>query len=300
MYRIYCDETWTAKHSKAKGAYHVFYGVMVDEAQEAVLLQAVNEFRQRRGLLTREGTSIEVKWQRVEDEWKQAKHHGHRNRYEELLDLFFASLEARKLSFGYMFLQSSEYRRVESDFQEKQPDNRHNFFFMLYFQFLYHCFIRTQVKQKPCEIYIDNRNMGEEDNQYDVSQLRDILNRRLHRDISPRNQPILSWEFQERLTESIQLVDLAESKQEPLIQLSDLCAGCIRYVLENQLPATPPKDQMLLFGETPSDDHITPGRHELVQYFYSKLRSIDRYKDINLLKVSRHYCFNIFPFEFGR
>ena len=108
----------------------------------------------------------------------------------------------------------------------------------------------------------------------------------------------LAPEFQRQIAESISLVDLAESKQEPLIQRADLCAGCVRYALENQLQAPPLQGQMTLFENPTSQDKTTPGRSELTNYFYGKLRSIDRYRDINLLKLSRHHRFNIFPFEF--
>lgn len=298
MYRIYCDETWTAGNARAQTAYHVFYGVMVEQAHEAALLQHLDEFRQRRGLLRRDGETIEVKWQKVEDEWKQARNSARRSRYEELLDFFFDALKARRLAFGYMFLKSSAYRRVEARFLEAQPDSRHNFFFMLYFQFLYHCFIRTQVRGQPCEIFIDNRDMGSEGARYDLGKLKDILNRRLYRDAAPSNQPALTQALRKRMANSIQLVNLAESKQVPLIQLADLCAGCVRYALENALPAPSPKNQLSLLpdptGESPS------GRTELTTYFYQRLRSIDGYHDINLLKLSRHHRFNIFPFEFTR
>jgi len=298
MYSIYCDETWTRHNAKVKQGFYVFYGVMVDHNSEAALVQRIDSFRQKRGLLSQDGSSIEVKWQKVEDEWKQAQVAGRSSRYAEFLDLFFEALKARELSFGYMFVKSDEYKKVESEFLKKQPDSKQNFFFMLYFQFLYHCFIRTQVKQTPCQVLIDNRNMGSEGSEYDIEKLREILNRRLYRDFSPRDQLKLSPEFQRQIADSISLINLAESKQEPLIQLSDLCAGCIRYALENQLQAPPPKGQMTLFENLANQDNVTPGRSELTNYFYSKIRSIDRYRDINLLKLSRHHRFNIFPFEF--
>jgi hypothetical protein len=272
---------------------------MVEDNCEPALVQRIDDFRQRRGLLSQDGSSIEVKWQKVEDEWKQAQAAGRNSRYEEFLNLFFEALKARELSFGYMFVKSEEYNKVESEFLKKQPDSKQNFFFMLYFQFLYHCFIRNQVKQNPCRVLIDNRNMGGEGTEYDIEKLRGILNRRLYRDFSPRDQLKLSPEFQRQIADSVGLINLAESKQEPLIQLSDLCAGCVRYALENQLQAPPPKGQMTLFENLTNQDNVTPGRSELTNYFYSKIRSIDRYKDINLLKLSHHHRFNIFPFEFG-
>lgn len=299
MYRIYCDETWTRHNAKVQKGYYVFYGVMVEESCEAALIQHVDSFRQKRGLLSQDGSSIEIKWQKVEDEWKQAQTANRSSRYAEFLDLFFEALKARELSFGYMFVKSEQYKKVESEFLKQQPDNKQNFFFMLYFQFLYHCFIRPQVKQNPCQVLIDNRNMGAEGAAYDIEKLREILNRRLYRDSSPRNQLNLSSEFQRQIADSISLINLAESKQEPLIQLADLCAGCVRYALENQLQPPPPQGQMPMFENSVTQDNVTPGRSELTNYFYSKLRSIDRYKDINLLKLSRHHRFNIFPFEFG-
>lgn len=280
--------------------YRVFYGVMLKQENENVLIQTINEFRQRRGLLSEDGIPIELKWTKVEDEWKKSKKKGLPSRYIELLDVFFKALRSNSLSFGYMFLKESEYLRVGVDFANKQPDNKHNFFFMLYFQFLYHCFIRRQVKQQPCEIFIDNRDMGAEGAQYDIDRLRVILNSRAYRDLSPKGQPALSEELKRRIGESIQIVNLAESKQEPLIQVADICGGCIRYALETKLPPPPPIGQpFLITPDKPArDGGVTAGRDELVNYFYQSLRSLDGYKDLDLLKLSYHHRFNIFPFEF--
>jgi hypothetical protein len=165
MHRIYCDETWTSHKARVKQGYYVFYGVMVDDNCETALIQRIDSFRQRRGLLSSDGLPIEVKWQRVEDEWKQAQAAGRSSRYAEFLELFFDALKARELSFGYMFVKSADYKKVKSEFLKKQPDSKHNFFFMLYFQFLYYCFIRNQVQQQPCQIFIDNRTLGSEGNE---------------------------------------------------------------------------------------------------------------------------------------
>ena len=59
------------------------------------------------------------------------------------------------MSFAYMFIKKDDYLRIEGQFLEEQPSNQHNFFFMLYFQFLYHTFIKNVVKAKPCQIFID-------------------------------------------------------------------------------------------------------------------------------------------------
>lgn len=300
MFRVFCDETWTADSATVRCGYYVYYGVMVEDANEGDLIRQIEEFRRRRGLL-KEDMSIEVKWQKVEAEWKDAQKRNRRSRYEEFLDLFFDALRERRLSFGYLFLPKAEYTRVEASFSLQQPDSKHNFFFMLYFQFLYHCFIRTQVKHNPCQIFIDSRDMGAEGRQYDIDRLRQILNRRLYRDAVPRNQLWLSAEIERRIAESIQIVDLSESKDEPLIQLADLCAGCVRFVLENELPAPSSQGQLCLFEEQSPEiiGAVTPGRRELTTYFYRQLRAIDRYRDINLLKPSYHHRFNIFPVAFS-
>lgn len=302
MYRIYSDETWTTPSAKRKEAYFVFYGVMVKGDQEEGLLQEIDEFRHRRGLIADPGVQEEIKWDRVEKEWKQAEKTGLKNRYEEFLDLFFDAVNTRRLSFGYMFLRTSEYERVKVDFQKKHPENKQNYFFMMCFQFLYHCFIKKQVGRNPCQIFIDNRNMGAEHARYDINQLKDILNQRNYRDMYPRDQLQIFPEIQ-AIRESIALVDLAESKQQPLIQLADLCAGCVRYILENEIQPPREVQQMSLFEKEKNDeeqlpDSVTPGRWALAHYFYSKLRSIRRYKDINLLDISFHFSFNIFPFKF--
>lgn len=301
MYKIFCDETWTGNNVKAKRGYYVFYGVMVEEDYEDRLLKRIEEFKTRRGLVI-ENTPVEVKWAKVEEEWRQSKESNRTNRHEEFLDIFFDALKTKTLTFGYLFLRKSEYERVESEFAKQQPDNKHNFFFMLYFQFLYHCFIRTQVEQKPCQIFIDSRDMGAIGSGYDIERLKEILNKRLYRDASPKYQLSLSKELQRQLSDSIQLVNLVESKQEPLVQLSDLCAGCVRFALENELQPPPTQEQLALFANTQQhwDDKPASGRESLARYFYRRLRKIDRYKDINLLKVSYHHRFSIFPFEFTK
>ena len=301
MFKIFCDETWTIRSdfSNVETPTIVFYGVMLDEIAEEQVLQKIKSFKKRRGLLPPKSTPIEVKWQKVEEEWKEAQETGKRNRYEEFLDIFFDEVKSKRLSFGYMFLDKREYDEVEKKFLEKQSDNKQNFFFMMYFQFLYHCFIKNQVKQQPCEIWIDNHDMGGEGQQYDIEMLKEILNKRIYKAYSPKGQQWLSSEMRKQLVDSIQLVSLAESKDEPLVQLSDLCAGCVRYILENQIAPPTPGGQLSLF-ESDTSKEILSGRDNLSDYFYRKLRSIKSYGDINLQNISYHHRFNIFPFSYQR
>lgn len=302
MFKIYCDETWTSQSEfyKVIMPYIVFYGVMVDDSIEPQICEQINTFKTNRGLFPPDKEfPSEVKWKKVEMEWQEAQKKDRINRYHEFLDLFFENLRKKNLSFGYMFLDKREYDRIEQEFLAKQDDNRHNFFFMLYFQFLYHCFIKPQIGQKPCEIMIDNHNMGADGQQYDIGKLREILNRKIYRDISPKYQLSLSPEMQKGLVESVQFISLAESKEFPLIQMADLCAGCIRYALENALEPPGKAGQLSLFGDTPSQQAAVSGRNDLTHYFYRKLREIKGYGDINLLRISYHHRFNIFPFSFG-
>lgn len=299
MFKIFCDETWTIRSdfSNVQTPTIVFYGVMLDEVVEEQLLQKIESFKARRGLLPPKNTPVEVKWQKVEDEWKEAQDTRKRNRYEEFLDIFFDEVKSKRLSFGYMFLDKKEYDKVEKDFLEKQSDNKQNFFFMMYFQFLYHCFIKNQVRQQLCEIWIDNHDMGGEGQQYDIEMLKEILNKRIYKEYSPKGQQWLSKEMRKQLVDSIQLVSLAESKDEPLVQLADLCAGCVRYILENQIAPPTPGGQLALF-ESDAPKEILSGRDNLADYFYRKLREIKGYSNINLQSISYHHRFNIFPFSF--
>jgi hypothetical protein len=300
MLRIYCDETWTSQSelNKVKTPYFVFYGVMVDDGLESNVLDEIHKFKDNRGLLPpQKEFPTEIKWQKVEEEWKEARKNNRSNRYEEFLDIFFGNLKQKKLSFGYMFIDKREYYKVEQEFLRVQNDNQHNFFFMLYFQFLYHCFIKPQVKQQPCEIFIDMHDVGAEGRQYDIGNLKEILNRKIYRELTPKGQLLLSDEMRKKISNSVQLVDLADSREFPLIQMSDLCAGCIRYALENQLH--PPLKPLPLFGETKKPEPKS-GKENLTYYFYQKLREIDGYADINLLKISYHHRFNIFPFTFNK
>ena len=301
MFKIFCDETWTIQSDflNVKTPTIVFYGVMLDEITEEKLLQKIESFKKRRGLLPPKNTPIEVKWQKVEDEWKEAQKREKRNRYEDFLDIFFDEVKLKRLSFGYMFLDKREYDVVGREFLEKQNNNKQNFFFMMYFQFLYHCFIKNQVKQKPCEIWIDNHDMGGEGQQYDIEMLKEILNKRIYKDYSPQGQQWLSTEMRKQFVDSIQLVNLAESKNEPLVQLADLCAGCVRYILENQIAPPTVGGQLSLF-EPNLLKEILSGRDNLADYFYRRLREIKGYGDINLQNISYHHRFNIFPFSFRR
>jgi hypothetical protein len=301
MFKIFCDETWTtrADFSKVKAPTIVFYGVMLDELEEQSLLQKIQAFKERRGLLPPEKSPIEVKWQKVEHEWREAKKKMQPNRYEEFLDLFFDEVKSKSLSFGYMFLDKREYDEIQRSFLEKQSDNKQNFFFMLYFQFLYHCFVKNQVRQHRCEIWIDNHDMGGEGQQYDIGKLKEILNKRIYNEYTPKGQLALSQEMKKQLVDSIQLVSLAESKNEPLVQLADLCAGCVRYILENQIDPPEIGEQMSLFESNESKEMLS-GKDSLTDYFYKRLRRIKGYGDLNLKSISFHHRFNIFPFSFGK
>lgn len=300
MLKIFCDETWTShtEFSNVRTPYFVFYGVLIEDDFETGVLQKIADFKTRRGLFSPDKKlPTEIKWQKVEEEWRGAKKRGQPSRYEEFLDIFFDELKIKRLSVGYMFLDKREYNRVEQDFVEK-GSSRHDFFFMLYFQFLYHCFIKRQIKHQPCQIYIDYHDMGAEGNRYDINTLREILNRKLFRDLSPKHQLSLPIDVNRKLVDSIQLVSLADSKESPLIQMSDLCAGCVRYVIENQVEPPNMSHQFSLFDEEKQEEEFYSGKDSLTNYFYRKLRAVKGYNDINLLKISYHYRFNIFPFEF--
>jgi len=301
MLKIFCDETWTVQNdfSKVKTPTIVFYGIMLDELAEKPLLQKIEDFKKRRGLLPPKRTPVEVKWQKVEDEWKGSRKREKPNRYEEFLDIFFGEVKAKRLSFGYMFLDKREFDEVEDGFLEKQNDNQQNYFFMLYFQFLYHCFVKNQVKQSPCEIWIDNHDMGGEGQQYEIGKLKEILNKRIYSEYAPKGQLALSNEMKKQLVDSVQLVNLAESKDEPLVQLADLCAGCVRYILENQIE--PPRiGGQMSFLESNEPKQALNGKDSLVNYFYTRSRQLKGYGDLNLNKISYHHRFNIFPFSFSQ
>lgn len=296
MLYIFCDETWTADYVKVNTGYYVFYGVMVNENYLEYLITEINDFKKKNGLINN-GKYVEIKWTKVEEEWKNARKLGKKSRYEGILEIFFKNLKNKTLSFGYMFLPKSDYEKIEKSFHEKQPDNKHNFFFMLYFQFLYHCFIRTQVKNNPCGIFIDNHDMGAKGREYNIEKLREILNHKIKKELFPTFQRLLFVELSQKYSDSIHIVDLRESKEHPIIQVSDLCAGCVRYILENHLPPPSPSEQLELFLSA-SSAYDTNGKGELAKYFYSRIRQIDRYRNINLSEISYHHSFNIFPIQF--
>ena len=299
MYRIFCDETWSAHAPKVQYPQFVFYGVMVNDQHENGLIEVIDAFRKRRGLLS-EDRSIELKWVKVEEEWKQCRRSGRQSRYIEFTDIFIDAVREKVLSFGYMFLDKSEFERVEREFCTERQTTKHTFLFMLYFQFLYHCFIKNQVKYQPCQILIDERDLGSDATGYDINTLKKTLNNRTYREAFPPDQLQLMFDWLDTIQDSVQLVRLADSSQEPLVQLADLCAGCVRYALESRLPPPSPSGQMSLFERESRQTirGVTPGRDELVTYFYESLRSIKGYHDLDLLKPSFHHRFSIFPFRF--
>ncbi len=302
MFKIFCDETWTSQseYKNVQVPYIVFYGIMLEQSNEEALLQRIDMFKRQRGLFSVEkNVPIEIKWQKVEEEWKSSKKANRPSRYEDFLNIFFDEVRSKRVSFGYMFMEKDEYNKREREFLKIQNDNKQNFFFMLYFQFLYHCFIKNQIKQRPYEVRIDNHDMGGEGQQYEIGRLREILNKRIYNDHAIKNQMWLSDEMRKKLVDSTQLVSLAESKNEPLVQLSDLCAGCIRYILENQITPTNIGGQMSLF-EFNQPKELPSGKDSLIDYFYGNLRRIKGYGDLNLLSISYHHRFSIFPFSFKK
>lgn len=301
VYKIYCDESWTGNNAKVKCSYRVFYGVMLKEEHELGVLDEIYTFKSDKGLRDTQGKWIEIKWEHVEEEWRNAQRGGKRSRHEEFLDIFLRHLQQKTITFGYLFLRESEYARVRSHFSTGQPDTEHNFFFMLYFQFLYHCFIKPQVKNDPCQILIDNRDMGAPGRTYDISNLKDVLNKRLYRDAVPKSQMFLTPELRKKFNDSVQLVDLRDSRAEPLVQMADLCAGCVRFILEHDLPPPNITGQLTMFSANSPSQEIPnhPGKSALSNYFYRGLRSIKGYDDIHLLKPSYHHRFSIFPFQFS-
>ena len=138
--------------------------------------------------------------------------------------------------------------------------------------------------------------MGGEGQQYEIGKLKEILNKRIYKDHTVKDQMWLSDEMRKRFVDSTQLIGLAESKNEPLVQLSDLCAGCVRYILENQIVPPNMGDQMFLFGSNQPKELLN-GKDSLTDYFYRNLRRIKGYGDINLLNISYHHRFSIFPFS---
>jgi hypothetical protein len=102
---------------------------LLEDSVEESLLQKIELFKKQRGLfLPSKNMPVEVKWQKVEDEWREANKSGRRNRYEDFLDIFFSELKTKRMSFGYMFLEKKEYDGIEKGFLQNQPDNKQNFF----------------------------------------------------------------------------------------------------------------------------------------------------------------------------
>jgi hypothetical protein len=299
MYTIFCDESWSGHADPVPFPCYVFYGVLIQDGLEDHISSVLNAYKQRRGLWTND-VPVEIKWANAAEEAKSAAKSGLKNRLEGYLDCFFELMRTRQLSFGYLYLSVEQYAHVEPLFMSEHGADKHSFFFMLYFQFLYHCFMKTQIRHNPTRIFIDDRNMGAEGVTYDAGSLRTFLNKRLYREAAPQFQLPLSAAFTKQLEESIEVVDLASSKSQPIIQLSDLCAGCVRFSLENRLGPPTPAGQLSLFGAPSQERPSSTPRASLAEYFYASLRAIQGYSDIDLAKPSYHHRFSIFPFQFQR
>jgi hypothetical protein len=110
----------------------------------------------------------------------------------------------------------------------------------------------------------------------------------------------LNNELRKQFEESIQLISMESSTDSNVIQISDLSAGCVRYSIENKVKPPPKIGQLSLFTEGEKElDEDESSKCKLSKYFYSRLRQIDKYKDIQLDKPSYHHRFNIFPFSFN-
>ncbi len=297
MYDIFCDETWTPSTGRINEAYRVYYGVTADPAHEAELLSEISAFMRAKDLALADTDSRAINWERVESELVNAALAGRPDRYKEMLDIFFAALSAHRLSFGYMFIKSSDYVRIVMECQAPHPDGKPDLFYLLYFQFLYRCFRQTQSKRVPSHVYIDYRHLDGQGSQPELGRLSLALEQRLAGVPQPFGQMALPPAYRQKLARSIAIADLAASKQSALIQLADLCAGCVRYVLEHQFKVPRPAGQLTLFDELMTQDLTSPGRRALAEYFYRKLRSLDPYREINLLGASDDPHFNIFPFQ---
>ncbi len=291
-YRIYCDETWKNRDKEIVSPYYVFHGVLLAESVFGEIVDEIEGFRNQRGIVE------ELKWTKISREFKNAQRRDKRSRYEEYLErIFFRFMVEKKISFGVMYLEKTEYDRVERDFTEARSCSKHEFFFMLYFQFLTHCFIKNQVKNQPVKIYIDGRNLGKVGMEYDLSRLTKTLNFKSEALQRWRSQPTFEPDWMTRIRGAIQDVELLDSDGDHLIQLADVVAGCFRYILENKIPPPSSHDQGSLFETNTPRQLITPQDH-LSDYFYSEIRKIKNYEKFDMCAEQYHYRFNIFPFRF--
>ncbi len=292
-FRIYCDETWNTRKLDVQSPYYVFYGVFVNKLFEDKILEDIRNFRVRRGL------DYEIKWTKVEKERRTEQRLQKPNRYEEYLScILLKYLSSKELSFGCMYLPKAEYDRVEPEFLVAKGGGKLDFFFMLYYQFLIHCFIKNQASNKPVEILIDERNLGSSGSEFSLNNFRRRLNEKQVMLQNWRYQPLLEDDWRVRLKKAVEFVALTDSKKSELVQLADLTAGCFRYILENKIGPPANREQGSLFEAAPPRP-IVNGKDYLCDYFYTKLREIKGYEDLNLATdPSRHYRFNIFPFEF--
>jgi hypothetical protein len=304
MYKLFCDESWTSDNIPVAIPYYVFYGIRVEDNYENIINERINEFKKNRGMYdSKKEKYFEIKWDKAGEEWKDSKKANRRNRYEEFLDIFFNALDSSRICCGYMSVRKSEYREIEQDYIKRYSGNKDYFFFMLYYNFLYFCLIKNKIKGDSYQIIIDNHQLCVDGYLYNIGSIKDYLNAIIYRSVTPTNQLWLSPDIKKPIVNSIQLVSLVDSKHEPLIQLSDLCAGCIRYIIENRIKPSQDTSQPSLFnldGGENKTDIIESGKYYLAQYFYKSLRSINGYRDFRLDEGSFHRRFSIFHFDFNK
>ena len=291
-FQIFCDESWKEKTSATPLPYFVFHGVLLKDIHEQEILDAIADFREERGF------PFEIKWDKAHKEFKEATKSQKRNRFEYYLEsVFFKFIRERKLSFGVMYLEREEFRRVEREFCDERDCTTVEFLFMLYYQFLTHCFVKNQVKNSPVRICIDERSLIENGEEYSLERFRRILNQK-HRSLNRWSSQIeLDETWMTKVHNAVEAVDIANSKSNEFIQLADLVAGCFRYVMENKIP--PPDDsEQPSFFDIPIKRELVTGQDYLVDFFYRSLRQVPDYQKIDLCADSRQYRFNIFPFRF--
>jgi hypothetical protein len=144
-YSIYCDETWTSPDMRVGFPCFVFYGLLLTKEIETQLSKELREYKESHGLFI-DDKYVELKWADADKGYKSSENTGKPNRYEEYIEIFFDYLKREKIGFGYLFLSKSDYQRIEPEFIMSHNCGKHDFFFILDFQFLYHCFIKKPDK----------------------------------------------------------------------------------------------------------------------------------------------------------
>lgn len=197
-YLVYGDES---RHTDATG-YMTMGGVVFPADHLEDLDTAVRLWRGG-------GGRSELKWDHVKGK--------NLRRYKSFMETFFNLHKTRPIDFHCLMVDNAT--RDDEQFSSGSADEG---FFKLYYQLIYHRFVKFYVRSEAdsIRIYLDKRVI-----KYDLNELRNALNAALMRDLGWTHRPVKT-------------VEPLDSHKSSFIQFADLLIGAVGY----QINEEPKKD----------------------------------------------------------